>query len=241
MDPITIGAGIGAGANFLGGFFNNRANQIENERSRQWSLDQYNRQKQDNLDFWHQQNSYNSPEAQMSRFKDAGLNPNLIYGRGQSGNAGSITAPSASTPSFNPSVYNKQAESVSQFLNIQNQQLQNNNLKAQNDAIIENTILTKAKVLDQITGWRSKKFDLKFKQNNEMWNNDKLMYDVWKQKMDLLHAQKMNPLLQGAARNNVGIGAFKAQMAKIGITPGSGMFNQILGTLGIFIKNKKNN
>lgn len=30
--------------------------------------------------------AYNSPEAQMKRFKDAGLNPNLIYGQGTPGN-----------------------------------------------------------------------------------------------------------------------------------------------------------
>lgn len=30
--------------------------------------------------------AYNSPEAQMKRYKDAGLNPNLIYGQGTPGN-----------------------------------------------------------------------------------------------------------------------------------------------------------
>jgi len=32
------------------------------------------------------QNAYNTPKAQMSRFQDAGLNPNLIYGQGSPGN-----------------------------------------------------------------------------------------------------------------------------------------------------------
>lgn len=36
---------------------------------------------------WNAQNLYNSPEAQMARFKAAGLNPHLIYGRGNEGNA----------------------------------------------------------------------------------------------------------------------------------------------------------
>lgn len=36
---------------------------------------------------WNKQNEYNSPAAQMQRFSDAGLNPNLIYGQGSSGNA----------------------------------------------------------------------------------------------------------------------------------------------------------
>ena len=32
-----------------------------------------------NLELWNLTNQYNSPEAQMKRFQDAGLNPNLIY------------------------------------------------------------------------------------------------------------------------------------------------------------------
>lgn len=34
-----------------------------------------------NLDLWNLMNEYNSPAAQMQRFQDAGLNPNLIYGQ----------------------------------------------------------------------------------------------------------------------------------------------------------------
>jgi len=34
-----------------------------------------------NLQLWNLNNEYNSPAAQMSRFLDAGLNPNLIYGQ----------------------------------------------------------------------------------------------------------------------------------------------------------------
>lgn len=32
-----------------------------------------------NLELWNLQNEYNTPQAQMNRFQDAGLNPNLIY------------------------------------------------------------------------------------------------------------------------------------------------------------------
>lgn len=44
-----------------------------------------------NLQLWNMTNQYNSPASQMQRFKDAGLNPHLIYGKGDSGNAGSIS------------------------------------------------------------------------------------------------------------------------------------------------------
>lgn len=35
------------------------------------------------LEMWERANAYNSPEAQMARLKEAGLNPNLVYGSGQ--------------------------------------------------------------------------------------------------------------------------------------------------------------
>lgn len=39
-----------------------------------------------NLQLWKLQNEYDSPSAQMQRFQDAGLNPNLIYSQMQAGN-----------------------------------------------------------------------------------------------------------------------------------------------------------
>lgn len=42
---------------------------------------------QRSLDMWHMQNAYNSPQAQMQRFQQAGLNPHLIYGQGTPGQA----------------------------------------------------------------------------------------------------------------------------------------------------------
>lgn len=43
-------------------------------------------------ELWNENNAYNTPAAQMSRFKEAGLNPHLIYGKGTSGNATMSTA-----------------------------------------------------------------------------------------------------------------------------------------------------
>lgn len=46
-------------------------------------------------EMWHMQNEYNTPESQMLRYQAAGLNPHLIYGQGNSGNASGM-------PSYNP-------------------------------------------------------------------------------------------------------------------------------------------
>lgn len=54
------------------------------------------RNNQFNYEMWQRNNDYNSPASQVQRFKDAGLNPALIYG--SSGNAGNSSAPVKGTP-----------------------------------------------------------------------------------------------------------------------------------------------
>ncbi|WP_139366091.1 hypothetical protein [Elizabethkingia meningoseptica] len=50
---------------------------------------------------WNRNNEYNTPLAQMQRLKDAGLNPNLMYGQGTTGNS---SAP-AKADGANPTQY----------------------------------------------------------------------------------------------------------------------------------------
>lgn len=47
------------------------------------------------VNMWNRQNQYNTPEMQMQRLKEAGLNPNLIYGSGQA-STGNADAPKQS-------------------------------------------------------------------------------------------------------------------------------------------------
>lgn len=42
---------------------------------------------------WREQAEYNTPANQMARYRAAGLNPNLIYGEGQSTSAGNMSSP----------------------------------------------------------------------------------------------------------------------------------------------------
>ena len=43
-----------------------------------WQLGQ---ETANNIRLWNMNNAYNTPKAQMQRFKEANLNPNLIYGQ----------------------------------------------------------------------------------------------------------------------------------------------------------------
>lgn len=59
------------------------------------------------LKAWNLENEYNSPSAQMQRYKDAGLNPLLIYGNQQSGASLNVGQTSGSSlPSVNTSAGN---------------------------------------------------------------------------------------------------------------------------------------
>lgn len=78
----------------------------------QYSLSQ---QKFDqDLAMWNMNNEYNSPAAQMARFKEAGLNPNLIYSQGSNGNSASM--PSYSMPSVKINPSDQRMKQTSQIL-----------------------------------------------------------------------------------------------------------------------------
>lgn len=70
-----------------------------NKRAERFSREMYAKQRSDALTDWDKQNAYNDPSSQMARLKDAGLNPNLVYGNGQNA-AGEASQPRASSSSM---------------------------------------------------------------------------------------------------------------------------------------------
>ena len=97
--PLPAAALIAGGAALAGTAANAISQGNLNKKNRAFAKEMYETQKQDNLDFWQMQNSYNSPEAQMARLKEANLNPHLAYGNGSVANTGgSISSPHFSTP-----------------------------------------------------------------------------------------------------------------------------------------------
>lgn len=77
MDWSTpLGNAVSGGFGLLGSYLDYR-----------YRSDLQDKQNQFNLEMWHLQNEYNSPQAQMKRYEEAGLNPALIYSQGNPGNA----------------------------------------------------------------------------------------------------------------------------------------------------------
>ena len=97
LGATALSSGIGALGGIVGsvagGLFN--ANQAKINRKFQERM--YNKQVEDNINFWKMQQDYNLPSAQLQRLRDAGLSGLLMYGEG--GLTGNIAgqAPAAGT------------------------------------------------------------------------------------------------------------------------------------------------
>lgn len=103
----TIIGGIGGAAiSAIGSFFGNRSNRKASaeafERESKFAREERLAQQRWIEQMYEKNNSYNSPAAQMQRLKEAGLNPDLMYSRGDVGNATAPEAPQqAMTPRYN--------------------------------------------------------------------------------------------------------------------------------------------
>lgn len=77
----------------LGSYISSKVNSRSNERVNNINVGEQNRindlNYQRQLEFWNMTNAYNSPKAQMQRYREAGINPHLVAG----GNAGLASSP----------------------------------------------------------------------------------------------------------------------------------------------------
>ena len=78
--PLPAGMAAAAAVDVAKEVPNMLMSHLTNVKNRKFAREQYKTQRADALADFHMQNAYNSPSAQMARYKDAGLNPNLIYG-----------------------------------------------------------------------------------------------------------------------------------------------------------------
>ena len=79
-----------------------KAQQMENAKMRAYNLGLAEKQNQWSLAQWNRENEYNSPSAQMVRLKHAGINADMMYGGGLSGNISAQSPSLTSGASANP-------------------------------------------------------------------------------------------------------------------------------------------
>lgn len=146
------------GGNMLTQRWANRANQRMAADQRRWNEQQWyresqfsqqmqDRQNEFNLDMWNRANVYNSPASQMQRFKDAGLNPNLIYSKGTAGQAGGLTSAPITTPNTKPY---QRAQNVAPKVNLL-EYMNARSLQAQTNNVDANTLVQEQKARTEAT------------------------------------------------------------------------------------------
>ena len=121
-----------------------------NRQTRAWNerMWQYNRDAA--LADWRMTNEYNHPSNQMARLREAGLNPNLVYGEGSVANASS-TPRSSDGGSWNPTApkfdfSGAVSGGLGAIYDTQLKQAQIDNLKAQNTVIVQDAALRGAQI-----------------------------------------------------------------------------------------------
>lgn len=124
MDPLTVGL-IAGGVSAITGVGNSIAQGKMNKRAERFNREMYAQQRQDSLSDWNMQNSYNDPSAQMQRLKQAGLNPNLVYGNGATTESATPRGATVSQPNFKAPQLNMDVGSVAMQA-MQMKQIQSN-------------------------------------------------------------------------------------------------------------------
>jgi len=158
--PLPVGT-IAAGADILSTGINAILTSEQNRKNRKFAEQQAQQQRAWALEDYHMQNKYNSPAEQMERLKAAGLNPNLVYGNGATATGGNVrsTAP-AQWEGKAPQI---DGGAVGKYLQAQMMKLQSDNLKAQNNVLLEQAKNIAADTTSKLFGADLKEFDFNLK------------------------------------------------------------------------------
>lgn len=143
MSDATNAAYINAASNAINNAGSILAQSNLNKRTQKWNEKMYDLQRQHSLADWAMQNEYNSPTAQMARFRDAGLNPNLIYGQTNTADAVRSTSvqgwnPRAPQFNFDP------ASALAAYYDVQLKEAQIDNLRTANTVATQEALLKAA-------------------------------------------------------------------------------------------------
>lgn len=87
---------VSLGANIYDSYQNRKVARENTDKTIRAQKEEAELAYQRSVEMWNRQNAYNTPQAQMARFTEAGLNPHLIYGSG--GNSGNASMPQGYQP-----------------------------------------------------------------------------------------------------------------------------------------------
>lgn len=139
IDPSIIASGIAVAGSIgntalQGGYAGKNKRQAE--KMQKWTHDI-------NLTDWGLENEYNSPKNQMKRLKEAGLNPNLIYGSGGAGMTGGSVNSTGNSSSNQDAPQFDMTGVIKMFIDLQMLDKQKDLIQAQMEATRTNEELSR--------------------------------------------------------------------------------------------------
>lgn len=211
MDEALAGAALGAASNVAGSLINSNMVAQTNAADRQFDSQMMNQQHQWALQNFNMTNAYNTPAAQMQRFKAAGLNPNLIYGQGSPGNATTPQLPSAPNYNFQaPQPGNAMmglGNAVGGFLDLKQKQMNIENTQLENaNKALDGSYLAQT-MSDRVRGQKSSA-DIAY--YDTAFHN----YQSLAAQQDYEHQGVMYPLQEQAANFDPLVAAYRAKAAQ---------------------------
>ena len=138
MDPATAAIVVGAtqaASNVGTNVANYQLYKKQRADNRQDAATAYQR----SIDMWNMNNAYNDPSAQMERLKQAGLNPNLVYGGGATTTASAPSAPQASSATPQRFQGVDALPVISAYMDVKMKQAQADLIEEQKNNVIQRT------------------------------------------------------------------------------------------------------
>ena len=138
MDPVTASLVVG-GTQAASAVGTNVANVLMYKRQRADNREDAATAYQRSIDMWNMNNAYNDPSAQMERLKQAGLNPNLVYGGGATTTASAPSAPQASSATPQRFQGVDALPALSMYMDVKMKQAQADLIEEQKNNVIQRT------------------------------------------------------------------------------------------------------
>lgn len=259
MDPFFTASLVDGATNIFGQASANNQNQQLAEQQANWNLQAQQNQQAFDLEMWERANLYNSPIEQMARFKEAGLNPHLIYGKGTPGNAMPLRSPDVKP-------YDRaQMDSVTRGLSVfgdhfkfKNLQAQTNNTEANTSVQMQEAALKGAQTAESAMRTARGAFDLKLAKDLRQNSIDAAVAGLDEAKakareatsranysdrqqeatLNLRRTEIANKLKDGKIKDaQVAVNELDAELAKERIRPGDPLYYRIMGPFLKYILN----
>lgn len=173
IPAVLLPSLISAGGSLLGTGTNAAMQGIQNAKARRWNEKMYDWQRRDALSDYAMQNLYNHPSSQMARLREAGLNPNLVYGNGAVATGGQVRQ--SGVESWNPKAPELDFggainTGLSAYALTEMKEAQLDNLRMNNTVMVQEAALKAAQIQEVLArvpniqvGTKTAEFDLGLK------------------------------------------------------------------------------